>query len=681
MPDHPKRHLAVFAALALVAAGALALASPVRADGGDARVLLARSLGAFERGNHSAARALARQAVAADPAWALAHAVLARMALTEGDGVTAEAELGRARDAGFDMRRTVQLMGEARLLQGDPAGAITAARATAPRYAAYGLRIQARATAAQGDAVAAAALFDRAIDRAPSSSGAWTDLARFRTGIGDTAGAVAAAARATALDPMDLDALTVRAGLVRDQFGLAAAIPWFEAALARDPHSYDALIGCAATLGDAGRSRDMLAAARRALAVRPDDARTLYLLSVLAARGGRLDLARDLFERTGDALDGIPGPLLLAATLDLDAGDNEQAVTKLRNLVAIQPMNVAARQLLTGALLRTGAARDALAVIGPVATRDDADSYSLTLAARALERSGKRADAAGLLDRASRPAVGGAASFASDDSVATLAAAASGLAPGEPSTAIPLVRALLGSGDRTAALARANAVASANRGSPAAASVLGDTLMALGRFADAAKAYGHAADLLFDEPTMLRLTEARQRAGDPAGAASALAAFLSQNPRNVAALRLAAHWQIAAGDHAAAIATLEGLRARLGDRDAALLAELAYAYDGAGEDTVARSYAAAAYALAPANAAAADAYGWTLYGAGDLDGARQLIEKAVTLAPAHATLRWHLAQLYADLGRSGEARTQAQAALRDPAFTEREAARRLAGAA
>ncbi len=67
-------------------------------------------------------------------------------------------------------------------------------------------------------------------------------------------------------------------------------------------------------------------------------------------------------------------------------------------------------------------------------------------------------------------------------------------------------------------------------------------------------------------------------------AANVLALFLSQNPQNIAGQRLAAHWQIAGGEWDSAIETLEGLRQRVGNRDAALLAELAYAYLGDEDD-------------------------------------------------------------------------------------------------
>ena len=52
----------------------------------------------------------------------------------------------------------------------------------------------------------------------------------------------------------------------------------------------------------------------------------------------------------------------------------------------------------------------------------------------------------------------------------------------------------------------------------------------------------------------------------------------------------------------------------------------------------------------------------------------QLLEKAVAIAPEHAMLRWHLAQVYAELGRKNGAKAQIAAAMADPGFADREAA-------
>jgi Flp pilus assembly protein TadD len=144
---------------------------------------------------------------------------------------------------------------------------------------------------------------------------------------------------------------------------------------------------------------------------------------------------------------------------------------------------------------------------------------------------------------------------------------------------------------------------------------------------------------------MLRLVEALDRTGHRDQAQHALALFLSQNPADVPARRLAASWQLAAGDWPAAIATLQGLRRTIGNRDAAILGALAVAYAGDGDPETASHYAAAAYRLAPMNPAVVDAYGQALAEAGHPNGARQLLVKAASLAPDDPNIRAHLAAL------------------------------------
>ena len=89
-----------------------------------------------------------------------------------------------------------------------------------------------------------------------------------------------------------------------------------------------------------GRYNDMLGATRKALAARPGNPQALYLQAVLAARAQNYDLARSLMQRTGGAIDDLPGVLLLGGTLDYQAGAYEQAIEKWRELVGRQPMNV-----------------------------------------------------------------------------------------------------------------------------------------------------------------------------------------------------------------------------------------------------------------------------------------------------------------------------------------------------
>ena len=671
-----RRAMMIAGALSTLSAALIAVAAtgPARADSAaDARLELAQSLGLLHAGNISAARSHAQAAIKADPGWGLAHAVLARVYLAMEDGVAAEGELGRAKDTGFDIERAHQLYAHAWLLQGDPKRAIAEAGKAKPRFAGYALRVGARALAAEGDLPGAQQTLARLLAVAPNDSAAWSDLGRVRYNSGDTAGAIDAATKAIALDGNNIEALTLRGELVRGQYGLVAALPWFEAALKHDAYYHPALIEYAGTLGDAGRYADMLEATRKALAARPGSPQAYYLQAVLAARAGNYDLSRSLMERTAGKLGGLPGTLLLGGMLSYQVGAYEQAIEQWRGLVGRQPMNITARRLLATALLRSGDAKGALDVLRPVALRGDADSYTLSLVARAFERTGERDWSGRFLDRAAWPARDGSTPFGSDDSLPVLSNAAND-APDDPVLRLGYLRGLIDAGDTGGALGQAQALAHDHPGAPAAQLALGDVLMVMKRYGDAAAAYARAADTRFDEPTMLRAVDALDHAGRRPEAANVLALFLSQNPQNVAGQRLAAHWQIASGDWDGAIDTLEGLRGQIGNRDAALLAELAYAYIGDDDADTGLVYARAAYRLAPMNPAATDAYGWALYQQGNTGPALQLLEKATSIAPEHSVLRWHLGQAYADLGRKAEAVAQIKAALGDPGFSERNAA-------
>ena len=161
----------------------------------------------------------------------------ARVDLALGDGVAAEAELVRARQSGVPAGQTAHLLAHARLLQGDAQGALRRGgrrrhRPMPPmRRASRG-----RAAMALGDdGDAAGAAFNRALALAPNDSDVWTDIARFRRANGDIAGAIEAADRAVAARPRNAEALMLRGELTRGQYGLAAALPWFDRALEIDP--------------------------------------------------------------------------------------------------------------------------------------------------------------------------------------------------------------------------------------------------------------------------------------------------------------------------------------------------------------------------------------------------------------------------------------------------------------
>ncbi|MEA3002799.1 MAG: hypothetical protein QOH81_1587 [Sphingomonadales bacterium] len=624
----------------------LAAAGCANAPGkGSAQDSYRRGLDALGQGQPRTARIELLNAIAAAPNDGLIRIAQAQAYLALGDGVAAEAELRRARAVGLAAAGTHHLMAHAFLLQHQPERAIDEAAQAPARFAGYAGRIRGLAAMELGDVPQATEAFNAALWAAPKDGGTWTAVARFRRSTGELAGAIEAAEKAVAFDPKNAEAVELRGELTRSQYGLAAALPWFDRALQIDKSNLPAMVERAATLGDMGRTRDMLAAARAILAVEPKNPNAWLLQAALAARAGKYDLARSLYRRTGGALDDQPAALLLAAAVDLQTGYAEQGVKRLQTLLALQPDNAKARRLLASGQWRLGDAAAAAATLRPLAERPDADSYVLTLMGQALAKQGDRAGAAAYFAKAAQPR--SAASLLSgpvaDDQLAALRAAAAAN-PRDAGTQIQLIRALLGRGVGGEALARARKLQADNPGAPDAHILAGDALGIQSDWRGAAEAYRRAADIAFTEPVALRLIEALRNAGDGAGTARVLALYLRQNPNSIAALSLAGNDWLAAGDWTRAIRAYERVRSRIGDRDALLLNNLAWAYSQAGDYDRALPLAARAWSLDRRNPATADTLGWLLYKSGrDRLRGLALLEQAARGAPADPTIGRHLA--------------------------------------
>lgn len=604
----------------------------------------ARGMTAFEAGDLRTARVEFMNALQADPDNRAARIMQARVQLALGDGAQAEAEILRARSAGVPIEATRHLMAHAKLLQGDARAALAETESVPAQHAAYAARLRGQAYMRLGDAANAGAAFNRALTLAPNDGSVWTEVARFRRAGGDIGGAIQAADRAVAADPRSADALVLRGELTRGQYGLAAALPWFSRALEIDPANRTALLERAVTYGDMGRMREMLADTYAVHRLAGSDPNAYYIQAVLAARAGNFTLARALFDRTGGAFNNLPAGLLLAGAIDFETENYATAAQRFGTLLERQPGNRRARRLLAATQWRLGDARAAIATLAPVADLPDADSYSLSLMGQALARTGEAARASRYLARAAQPTppVLAAIENISDEAFARLREDAAAR-PGDGPLQVRLVSALLARGIGDEALQRAQALAAANPGAPEAHMLVGDALGVRGDFAGAAEAYRRAANLAFSEPVALRLIEALQRSGRIAAADNVLALFLQQNPRNVPAQILYAGRAMQAEDWPTAIRVYEGLRRRLGDNDATLLNNLAWAYAERADYDRAIPLAGRAWSLDRDNPVTTDTYGWILFKSGS-DPARGLVllEQAARGAPSDTDIKRRL---------------------------------------
>lgn len=575
-----------------------------------------------------AAAALGAAAAAVPAADPLAEAAAA---LRRGDGIAAEVAARRALDARATRDEVAAFAGEAELLQGDLVDArewLGPGR-FASRSRERGFHALARLEMAEGDLVAAADAFDRALAIRGGTAPLWADIGRLRYRGGQHSLALEAAERALAIDPMDPRALEFRAQLIRDSIGVRAALPWFERALEQAPGDLDLLGEYAATLGEAGRHREMLAVARKMVQRDPRHPRAFYLQAVLAARAGLDDLARRLLARTNGAYGDIPAGQLLAGVIELRGGNPALAVDMFDDVVRRQPDNAGAAMLLGRALLANGEANEVVGRFGGEADRTDAPPYLLTLVGRAYERLGKREDAARYLDRAAQ---------GSRASIGVLAGN-TGLSAVGPETEVSRLRALLGQGRFGEALAVATELKREYLGSMDVEMLAGDAALLAKKPEQALAAYRRAARIRRDFALVERMVAAHSLLGREDLATNLLADFLAQNPRSGQAAALLGRMRAQQADWPRARALLAHADALAGG-DAWLLADRAEVELAAGETAAARDAAERSYTLQPANGRIAWVLGRVLEaGADDRAHARALLAKAQQLTAPRALAR------------------------------------------
>ena len=573
----------------------------------------------------------------------------ARAAAARGDGIAAEAELRKALAVGASRTDVAAAMGEAALLQGDLVRARQwlEGRSFAPGQEAYGWRMLGRLLRLEGRLVEAGQALDQALQLAPDDPLLWVEIARLRYIGGEDLKAVEAADRAVQLGPEEPRALELQAQLLRDRTGPLAALPLFERALELAPDDLRLSNEYAATLGDAGRAAEMVAVTREVHERNPREVVPFYQQAVIAARAGNVDLARNLFNRTRGQLRDLPAAMLLQGALELEAGNVTMAVELLERLDQRQPANPRVQVLYARALFAVGDFDRLHQRFDGLAARPDASPYLLTLLGRAYERTGNRAAAATLLDRAAAPSLPPILPMAEPEPLGILAARW-GDSPDLPAATVPYVRSLLMAGNK----AEGGAVAARLLASrPAAADALvlvGDTALVAGAYDQAFAAYDRAALVRYPDWLMLRATEALDKAGRGGEAAAVAARYAAAFPDNHLALRLLAGATAFSGDWPRTRELLEHLNRRTGGRDVRLLADLSLAQLRTGDATAALATAETARRLQRASPVAAQAKGMALAALKrEPDAAAALLAKAQRIGGDNLLLQEARGQLRA----------------------------------
>lgn len=566
-----------------------------------------------------------------DPAQG--YAERARAALGRGDGIAAQADLAKALDAGAARRDVAAAMGEALLIQGNnqAARAWLEAGQFAKGDAAYGWRMLGLLERRSGNLAAAGAAYDKALAAAPRDPQLWVDIGRLRYLGGEHLQAIAASEQALAAGPDNIRALEFKAELLRDAQGWAAALPFYARAADLAPKDLGLLGGYAATLGESGRLHDMLKVTRRMLAIDPKHPAAWQLQAALAARAGKIELARAMLNRIGAKVETSPSGQLLAAMLELEAGNTRLTIGLLEPLDRAQGANHRVQLLLARAYLAAGDHAALFARFDAAVRREDAPTYLLTVFARAHEERGDRLAAAVFLDRAAPSRVLPIAGIVPSSQQGNRFGAWSA-EPANSEVAVANARVLLSTGNVAGADDVAQRLLQVRPGSVDALGLAGDMSLVDARPDQAIERYLQSAKVRFPDHLLLRIDDAYARAGRAWQGQALTSGYLAAYPGSLLAARLAADYSANSGDWGHARALLESLQTRGLRRDARLFADLSLAQLRSGDGAAARLTAERGWHLAPQDPATALAWGVALADQGhDRARARQLLDLAKDL--------------------------------------------------
>ncbi|OCC24773.1 hypothetical protein MB02_04685 [Croceicoccus estronivorus] len=528
-----------------------------------------------------------------------------RAALLRQDGIAAEVALRDALRQGASRPAVAANMGEAELLQGDlvEARRWLGPEQFVPDQQAYGYRMLGRLEMAEDNLSEAGRAFDKALELTPNDAQLWVDVAQLRYRGGEQLQAIAAIEKAIKLDGNNIAALKFYGQIVRDSIGPVGALGWFERARKIAPDDLDILGEYAATLGEVGRAKEMLAVTRRMIELSPRNPRAFYLQAALAARAGDYALARRLMWRTGDAFRDMPAAMMLSGILEFKSGNLAMARDLFERLGQRQPDNRQVALLIARTLYEAGEMRELVERFGEQARQKGASPYLLTLVGRAYEALENRRTAAVFLDRAAAPLPAPYALSRPGPIPVSVLEPRWQSDPYRADNIIPLVRQLIATDEAQQAVAVVDQALNKFSGSADAQMLAGDAGIASGAYAKALEHYRLSARIRLSPVLLPRMIAAHSGAGQLSHAGELVAAYADEHPMDGRAAGWAAGFATEMGDWQRAEQWLDvALRQPGVERDAAVVAQRAEIKLLNGDISGAREDAVAAYRLQPGNA-------------------------------------------------------------------------------
>ncbi len=377
------------------------------------------------------------------------------------------------------------------------------------------------------------------------------------------------------------------------------------------------------------------AARQRLEAIIEKDKGNIQALLALASLGPRIGATQkegiDWLERAHRASPASVQASIMLARAYAQAGDVKKALEVVQQAQTSNPDNPEVLDALGGLQLNGGLKEQALTTYTKlVALQPDSPAALYRLAAAQAVNSNPAA-------------------------AATLKKALA-LKPDFAEAQVALVDLELRAGRYAEAMKIANAAQKQAPKSPLGFVLEGDTMMADKKFSQAEKAYEAALRNGKNGALAIKLHAATTLAGKADQADARLVQWLKDSPDDARVRLYVADASLKGGKYKNAIEQYEALLVTQPD-NVMVLNNLAWAYQQT-NDSRALATAERAYKLKPDVAAIADTLGWMLVEQGDAKRGLDLLQKAVSAAPAAQEIRFHLAQAWLKAGDKAKARTE-----------------------
>ncbi|HEX4259553.1 MAG TPA: XrtA/PEP-CTERM system TPR-repeat protein PrsT [Acetobacteraceae bacterium] len=549
--------------LACVAAPAMAAPNYLA----DANRLLAK-------GDVRAALIQLRNAVRTDPKNGRAQYELGLLDLQFGDGVAAETQARAALAAGADARLANELLARAFLAQRRYAALLREmpANQTDPAVRAVVLVGRGYAQMATQQHDAAAASFAEAAKLAPKSPDPLLGQARLALLSHDAPTAVQRLDGVLAINPKQIDALVLKAQILRGSGHAKEALVLLDRAVAAAPGAPGPLTERASTYLNLGQDAAAKTDLAQVLKVLPGNIQATYLEAVLAAKAQDWRAADADLQKVSIAMATIPRAYYLQAIVKFKLGQVQQAIEAASRYNAHNPGDPAGAKLLAQIALSQNDAAPVIAVLAPFAASGHADAQMEDMLGRAYVRAGRPDDAVEAFQRA--------ATLAPRDAAIRTRLAATRLGLGQEGAAIgdleqslklapdqayagqALVFAELASGKTDAATAALARLRAAQGNTPAIGNLDGMLKLAELDLPGARTAFEAVVKQQPDfMPAQMNLAKVAAMQGDGAESARVLAGILARQPGYAPAVSATINGLLRQGNVDAATSVLQKARA------------------------------------------------------------------------------------------------------------------------